>query len=215
MTPEYLSIWNIKRWCQSRLSGCHYPSRGDEAGAIRRQVAWRQTAGTGHQLHVTSSCCTSWRGILSHITQTYHHNPVTRRQVAWQPFMSSPHRTSRDPNTQQQAAGGWTGWIQIATGTQPPCFWVAHQPVVVLSTKHLMTAEYSEVCRCIHRPTCRAIPVCYFYVGVNVNISRLLLAGENIPCWSVSVSVGRVSCQECDIWDIFLSQPGHNMSHFR
>ena len=122
MTPEYLSIWNIKRWCQSRLSGCHYPSRGDEAGAIRRQVAWRQTAGTGHQLHVTSSCCTSCRGILSHITQTYHHNHVTRRQVAWQPFMSSPHRTSRDPNTQQQTAGGWTGWIQIATGTQPPCF---------------------------------------------------------------------------------------------
>ena len=130
MTPEYLSIWNIKRWCQSRLSGCHYPSRGDEAGAIRRQVAWRQTAGTGHQLHVTSSCCTSSTLIQapcdtlipSHITQTYHHNPVTRRQVAWQPFMSSPHRTSRDPNTQQQTAGGWTGWIQIATGTQPPCF---------------------------------------------------------------------------------------------
>ena len=174
MTPEYLSIWNIKRWCQSRLSGCHYPSRGDEAGAIRRQVAWRQTAGTGHQLHVTSSCCTSSTLIQapcdtlipSHITQTYHHNPVTRRQVAWQPFMSSPYRTSRDPNTKQQTAGGWTGWIQIASGTQPPCFWVAqfaHQPVSVLPTKHLMTAEYSEVCRCRHRPTHRAIPVCYFY----------------------------------------------------
>ena len=99
MTPEYLSIWNIKRWCQSRLSGCHYPSRGDEAGAIRRQVAWRQTAGTGHQLHVTSSCCTSCRGILSHITQTYHHNPVTSCLTTFH-VITSPHLTrSKHPAT--------------------------------------------------------------------------------------------------------------------
>ena len=74
MTPEYLSIWNIKRWCQSRLSGCHYPSRGDEAGVIRRQVAWRQTPGTGHQLHTwpapaappaEASCHTSHRHIIT------------------------------------------------------------------------------------------------------------------------------------------------------
>ena len=172
MTPEYLSIWNIKRWCQSRLSGCHYPSQGDEAGVIRRQVAWRETPGTGHQLtrdqlllhllHPHEGILSHSQLIPSHITQTYHHNPVTRRQVAWQPFMSSPHRTSRDPNTQQQAAGGWTGWIQIASGvrqpcanalceagctfhfifrnkyfhpsTRLPCFWVGHQPV--LSSEH-------------------------------------------------------------------------------
>ena len=142
-------------------SGDWAPAHTWPAPAAPPAPSWRHP--------VTQSACHTL--IPSHITQTYHHNPVTRRQVAWQPFMSSPHRTSRDPNTQQQAAGGWTGWIQIASGVRPPCanalceagctfyfifrntffhpstrlpcFWVGHQPV--LSSEH-STMAYRHFC---------------------------------------------------------------------